>query len=85
LDRQKWFHSLATEFTRLNTVRLFFMGLRERDCFATEPTTPDDMQNRIHNAMALMPEEMLRRTTLSLQRRLRMCLAVEGDVFEHLL
>jgi len=53
--------------------------------FATEPTTPDDMQNRIRNAMTLIPKEMLRRTTLSLQRRLRMCLAVEGDVFEHLL
>jgi len=53
--------------------------------FGTEPTTPDDMQNRIRNAMALIPEKMLRRTTLSLQRRLRMCLAVEGDVFEHLL
>jgi len=48
--------------------------------FATEPTTPDDMQNRIRNAMALIPEEMLQRM-LSLQRRLRMCLAV----FEHLL
>jgi len=53
--------------------------------FATEPTTPDDMQNRIRNAMALIPEEMLRRMTLSLQRRLCMCLTVEGDVFEHLL
>ena len=52
--------------------------------FATEPTTPDNMQNRIRNAMALIPEEMLRRT-LSLQRRLHMCLAVGGDVFEHLL
>ena len=34
--------------------------------FATEPTTPDNMQNRIRNAMSLIPEEILRRTTLSL-------------------
>lgn len=52
--------------------------------FATESTT-DDMQNRIRNAIALIPEEMLQKTTLSLQRRLYMCLTVEGDVFEHLL
>jgi len=68
LDRQKWFHSLTTEFTRLNTVQLFFLwGYVKGIVFATEPTTPDDMQNRIRNAMALIPEEMLRRTTLSLQ------------------
>jgi len=63
----------------------FLWGYVKGIVFATEPTTPDDMQNRIRNAMALILEEMLRRTTLSLQRRLRMCLAVERDVFKHLL
>ena len=70
----------------LHRMRDYFLCYVKGIASATEPTTPDNMQNRIHNAMGLIPEEMLRRTTLSLQHRLYMCLAPVGeDVFEHLL
>lgn len=61
----------------------FLWGYVKDIVYAQAPTTSVDMKRRIRNAMAQIPEEMIRRTTNSVRERFRKCLNVEGDVFEH--
>ncbi|KYN11079.1 hypothetical protein ALC57_16780, partial [Trachymyrmex cornetzi] len=81
-----------TEDTVLNIVILGMVAFNPHVCqrkISLELNTSLSTVNRVlrarRNAMALIPEKILRRTTISLQRRLHMCPAIGGDVFEHLL
>ena len=54
-------------------------------CYAQQPTTRNDMMDRIRRACAAIPRAVLLSTVQHFQRRLNLCLQANGRNFEHLL
>lgn len=63
----------------------FYLWGRLKDIvFQTEPTTRENMQERIHNAINSLPRIEIEAAVLSTQQRLQLCVEHDGRQFEHL-
>lgn len=63
----------------------FLWGYLKNIVFAERPTTRENMMERIRQACAAIPREMLLRTVNSFERRLHLCLQANGGHFEQLI
>lgn len=63
----------------------FLWGYIKCKVYQTEPTTVENMQQRIQTVIAEMNEGFVIRAVLSLNRRLNMCIEKEGRHFEQFL
>lgn len=67
------------------TVLDFYLWGRLKDIvFQTRPTTPENMVERIQNAIASIPRVEIEAAVLSTRRRLNRCIENDGKHFEHL-
>lgn len=67
------------------TVLDFYLWGRIKDLvFATQPTTKEDMQDRIRNAINSLSTAEIETAVLSTTQRLRLCIQNNGRQFEHL-
>ena len=63
----------------------FYLWGRLKDIvFQTEPTSRENMQERIHNAINSLPRIEIEAAVLSTQQRLELCIEHDGRHFEHL-
>lgn len=68
----------------LTPLDYFLWGFVKERVFLTEPTTIENMKDRIRNAFEEITPEVLQRVRASFQMRLTQCIQVNGGVFEHL-
>ncbi|EZA58494.1 hypothetical protein X777_01115 [Ooceraea biroi] len=59
-------------------------GYVKQRIYVQEPTTTDDMKNRIQEALKSINAGTLQKVHDDFSRRLHLCIQVNGDVFEHL-
>lgn len=69
----------------LTSPDLFLWGFIKNIVFEREPTSREDMIQRITDACRRIPRNVLLSTVSHFQRRLQFCINVNGNVFEHLL
>lgn len=69
----------------LTPLDFFLWGFIKDKVMATQPTTPENMKDRIRQACNLVTPQMLNRVRNSCQKRIAKCLEVYGGHFEHLL
>lgn len=67
----------------LTSPDFFLWGYLKNIVYAERPTTIQDMQLRIRNACADIPRGVLLQTIRNFQRRIELCLQVNGANFEH--
>lgn len=63
----------------------YLWGYLKNVVFQQQPTTRDNMQDRIREACAAIPRQTLLNTIQEFRRRLGLCLQANGGNFEHLL
>lgn len=63
----------------------FLWGYIKCKAYEVEPTTPENMQQRIHTIIREIDENFILRAILSLRRRLDMCIQKQGHHFESFL
>jgi len=63
----------------------YLWGYLKNVVFQQRPTTEADMMDRIRRACAAICRETLLRTVQHFERRVNLCLQVNGGNFEHLL
>lgn len=63
----------------------YLWGFLKDAVFKQRPTTREDMIGRIRRACAVIPRDTLLRAVQHFQRRVNLCLEVDGGNFEHLL
>ena len=64
-------------------MEFFFWGYLKEKVYREPVRNPEDVLARIHAAVALIDENMLRRVRTSLINRANVCLQLDGDLFEH--
>lgn len=69
----------------LTPLDFYLWGFIKNVVYTNRPTTPEDLQNRIRDAIARITPEVLRRVVGNFRRRLELCLEVNGGNIEHLL
>lgn len=69
----------------LTSPDFFLWGFLRDEVFAAQPTTRGDMIDRIRAVCANIPRSVLLATVTNFQRRLGLCIQMEGDNFEQLL
>lgn len=69
----------------LTPLDFFVWGTIKNIVYRTEPTTEDDMRERIRGAFATITPGMLRRTRSNFTRRVELCVDREGAHIEHLI
>lgn len=77
----KW-PARSPDFTPLD---FFLWGAVKNKVYAEVPTTPEDMKRRITEALSSISSDTLTSVHLSFERRLQMCIAADGQHFEHML
>lgn len=63
----------------------FLWGYIKSKVYIEEPTTAQDMEERIRTCIRLIPADMVLRSVRSLERRFAVCMEREGRPFEHFL
>lgn len=69
----------------LTPLDYYLWGHLKEQVYRTEPTTREDMCERILQACANIPREQIVATTQSLTTRMQLCVDQNGQHFEHLL
>lgn len=69
----------------LTSLDFFLWGYTKNIVYNIPPTTAEDMQQRITDVFATITPEMLRNVNESFEKRVRACIQVNGQHFEHLL
>ncbi|KAG5311381.1 SETMR methyltransferase, partial [Acromyrmex insinuator] len=68
----------------LTPLDFFLWGYLKEKVYKTEPTTMEDMKDRIRRACQDIPPTFLQNVRNSFQRRINKCMEVNGEAFEHL-
>ena len=68
----------------LTLLDFFLWGYVKEKVYKTEPTTIENMQQRIRNVFRSITPTVLNRVRNNFQNRLRLCIQQGGRVFEHL-
>lgn len=68
----------------LTPLDFFLWGFIKEKVYATEPTTIEDMQERIREAFRSITPQILRNVQNDFRRRVRVCIQQNGGLFEHL-
>lgn len=63
----------------------FLWGYLKNIVYAEQPTTRENMMDRVSQACAAIPRAMLLRTVDNFERRLRLCLEANGGHFEQMI
>jgi len=69
----------------LTSIDFYLWGYLKGVVFEEEPTTREDMENRIRRACEAIPRNVLLSTVAHFQRRLNYCMNANGETFENLL
>lgn len=69
----------------LTSPDFYLWGFLKNVVFAEEPTTPDDMRQRIRDACAAIPRDVLLKTVTHFEKRLTVCTAANGVQLEPVL
>lgn len=69
----------------LTKIDFFLWGFVKNEVYKIQPTTRDDMMNRIRNVFQSINVQMLRNVSRSFEERLDHCINLMGGHFEHLL
>lgn len=69
----------------LTPLDFYLWGFLKDVVYTNRPTTREDLQRRIREAIARIAPEVLRRVVGSFRRRVELCLEVNGGNIEHLL
>ena len=69
----------------LTPLDYYLWGYLKDQVYRTEPTTREDMKQRIRQACANIPQEQLVAASQSITTRMQLCLNQNGQHFEHLL
>ena len=67
----------------LTSVDFFLWGYIKGMVYNTPPTTPEDMKYRIREAFQNIPPNILTKVGNSFEKRVRLCLEMNGRHFEH--
>lgn len=76
---------MARQISGPDTAGLFLWGYVKDRVYETETTTPAVLKRKIADACHAIPPEVLRNSTQAVIKRAQMCVAAEGDLFEHCL
>ncbi|EZA60061.1 hypothetical protein X777_13886, partial [Ooceraea biroi] len=68
----------------LTPLGFFRWGRLKNEVYRDIPTTPEDMRERIQRACTAITPESLKNVKQSFIHRIRKCIEVNGDHFEHL-
>jgi hypothetical protein len=83
MDRLRWSHSVATKVPRP-----CLWGWMKSEVYKEKVNTREELMFRIMNSAVLPKQERqddLRRATCTTVKRFKMCIEVDGWIFEHLL
>lgn len=69
----------------LTKIDFFLWGHVKNLVYASQPSTREEMKNKIIETFRNIDVDMLRRVTRSFEDRLQTCIDVSGSIFEHLL
>ena len=69
----------------LTSPDFFLWGFLKGTVYADRPNSPEQMKERIRTACKNISSELLLKTVEAFEKRVRLCIEVDGNVFEHLL
>ncbi|XP_031789247.1 uncharacterized protein LOC116418318 [Nasonia vitripennis] len=69
----------------LTSPDFYLWGYLKNTCYEQQPTTREDMMERIRTACAEIPRNVLLSTVRHFLRRIQLCIDVNGRQFEHIL
>ena len=78
-------HNWPARSPDLTCLDFFLWGHIKNVVYQIPPTTPDNMKQRIQDAIQAITPQMLQHVKLSFEKRIRACIEVNGRHFEHLL
>lgn len=68
----------------LTPLDFYFWGYIKQKVYAEEPTTAENMKERIREACTNINADVLENVRNDFRRRLNICIQVNGGLFEHL-
>lgn len=69
----------------LSPLDFFLWGYVKNEVFKTEPANLEDMKQRVRSSIDNIPRQMILSTMNSMKERLRLCIAMDGKQFEHIM
>lgn len=81
-ERPMFWPPRSPDFSSIN---FYLWGFTKNAIYARQPTTRNDMKNRIRRVCRNILREVLLRTVENFKNRIRLCARSQGNVFEHLI